>query len=413
MKYTLALKKLPFEPDCNQIIYIESSYDEAVNRYILDNLEHLCAYCLVRGYEFCYFPKMFEKGIDEDVLFYNAPYANPDVQPKPIGSDFLLRYMSHPENKELIPPSLIYLSNNMKEKPEKGETLFKAVSVTDQDEYPTVEDIFDLRLREIIKELFEKKEGVVDCERCCDIRFSISGDKTEEELEEQKTRVRLSKVPKESKTESEKLEEKSKRKKPPFRRLWEEMMFYLGDESDQDNYNITADDRFEEESTQLSPEVKKEIKKMVVKQGVNALQLIQYIKSLEPLSRLRITKDFHIFLPDYKNEEIEMTPLYKAVFLLFLRHQEGIVFKYLPDYKEELLEIYSQLKPTGNKEKMMETIEDATLPFGNSINICCARIREAFIKHFDEHLARNYFITGARGEAKKITLPRELVKWEV
>ena len=29
-----------------------------------------------------------------------------------------------------------------------------------------------------------------------------------------------------------------------------------------------------------------------------------------------------------------------------------------------------------------------------------------------DHLARNFFITGVRGEAKRITLPRELVKWD-
>ena len=386
MKYTLALKKLPFEPDCNQIIYIESSYDEAVNRYILDNLEHLCAYCLVRGYEFCYFPKMFEKGIDEAVLFYNAPYANPDVQPKPIGSDFLLRYMSHPENKELIPPSLIYLSNNMKEKPEKGETLFKAVSVTDQDEYPTVEDIFDLRLKEIVKELFVVYE------------YSYIEYHIDRAVREERDEVRFSIGP----------DEKEKKQKKPVRGDLYEMRCDMDEPKEVES----ADDRFEEESTQLTPEVKKEIKKMVMKQGVDALQLIQYIKSLEPLSRLHITKDFRIFVPDYGNKEIEMTPLYKAVFLLFLQHPEGIRFKCLPDYREELLEIYSQLKPTGEKEKMLKSIEDATLPFGNSINICCARIREAFIRQFKEHLARNYFITGVRGEAKKITLPRDLVVWD-
>ncbi|MBR4130162.1 MAG: hypothetical protein IKU02_04450 [Bacteroidaceae bacterium] len=395
MKYTLALKKLPFEPLKKQIIYVESSYDEAVNKYIQDNLEHLCVYCHLRGYEFCYFPKMFEKGIDEDVLFYNAPYANRDAQPESIGSDFLLRYMSHPENKELIPPSLIYLSKKMKEKPEKGETLFKAVSVTDQDEYPTIADIFDLRLKEIVKELFEGVES--SSQDMFD--FDDSDESLSYERKRRDANFSISE------------EKEKKEKKRPLRKIWvtfEEMLG--GDEKPQPPKS--ADDRFEEESTQLSPEVKKEIKKMVVKQGVDALQLIQYIKSLEPLSRLRITKDFHIFVPDYGNKEIEMFPLHKAVFLLFLRHPEGIIFKHLPDYKEELMEIYSQLRPTGNREKMLETIEDATLPFGDSINICCSRIREAFVKKFKEHLARNYFITGERGEAKKITLPRDLVVWE-
>lgn len=48
----------------------------------------------------------------------------------------------------------------------------------------------------------------------------------------------------------------------------------------------------------------------------------------------------------------------------------------------------------------------------NSINEKCARIRSAFVKEFKEGLAKNYFVTGKRGEIKKISLPRDLVVWE-
>ena len=107
-----------------------------------------------------------------------------------------------------------------------------------------------------------------------------------------------------------------------------------------------------------------------------------------------------------------MTPLPKALFLLFLSHPDGIPFKYLPDYKEELAKIYFELKPNVDPVVANRSIEDLTTPFGNSINEKCARIREAFVRHFAEHLAENYFITGKRGEPKKITLPRDLVNWE-
>ena len=107
-----------------------------------------------------------------------------------------------------------------------------------------------------------------------------------------------------------------------------------------------------------------------------------------------------------------MEPLVKAVFFLFLKHPEGIVFKYLPDYREELIYIYRDLRPLGLDDRSLHSIEDVTNPCLNSINEKCARIRAAFINKFDEHLAKNYFITGERGEAKKITLDRKLVIWE-
>ena len=102
----------------------------------------------------------------------------------------------------------------------------------------------------------------------------------------------------------------------------------------------------------------------------------------------------------------------KAVFLLFLNHPEGILFKHLPDYREELANIYVKLKPIGLSDRALQSIEDVTNPMLNSINEKCARIRGAFVGQFDNHMARHYYIDGLRGQAKKISLPRELVVWE-
>ncbi|MBR1502897.1 MAG: hypothetical protein IJ618_03320 [Prevotella sp.] len=117
-------------------------------------------------------------------------------------------------------------------------------------------------------------------------------------------------------------------------------------------------------------------------------------------------------LPDYNDMEIKMEPLVKAVYLLFLRHPEGIAFKQLPDYREELTEIYVKLKPAGLTERAMQSIEDVTNPMLNSINEKCARIRGAFVGQFDEYMAKSYYVDGARSEAKRIALDRSLVVWE-
>lgn len=146
--------------------------------------------------------------------------------------------------------------------------------------------------------------------------------------------------------------------------------------------------------------------------GLNEWTFRGLFKKKAQLSRLVITKDYRILLPEYNDIEVKMEPLVKAVYILFLKHPEGIVFKGLFDYREELLGIYKQLKPLGLNQRTIQSIEDVTNPLLNSINEKCARIRSAFVKEFDEGLAKNYFVTGERGEAKKITLPRELVVWE-
>ena len=137
---------------------------------------------------------------------------------------------------------------------------------------------------------------------------------------------------------------------------------------------------------------------MLRQRGISQYLLEQLIHPDDRLSRLVITKDFRLLLPDYNNMEIKMEPLTKAVYLLFLNHPEGILFKYLPDYRVT--------------DRAIQSIEDVTNPLLNSINEKCARIRGAFVGLFDDHIARHYYIDGHRGEAKKIALPRELVVWE-
>ena len=104
-------------------------------------------------------------------------------------------------------------------------------------------------------------------------------------------------------------------------------------------------------------------------------------------------------LNDYVKEGLEIV---KAVYVLFLHHPEGIVFKCLPDFRRELADIYQKIKPLGLNERAIRSIEDVTNPYLNSINEKCARIRGAFISQFDENLAQHYYINGMRGEVKKI-----------
>ena len=71
---------------------------------------------------------------------------------------------------------------------------------------------------------------------------------------------------------------------------------------------------------------------------------MELIKPTKELSRLLVTENYCITLPDYDNTEVRLEPIQKAIYLLFLRHAEGIRFKELPDYREELAEIYHSMK---------------------------------------------------------------------
>ena len=165
-----------------------------------------------------------------------------------------------------------------------------------------------------------------------------------------------------------------------------------------------------EDKQKLLKEVKEKVQKLK-EYGMSEKEITALFHTEQPLLKLFVSKNYKIFLGD-ERKEVHMEPLVKAVYLLFLKHPEGIAFKNLPAYRQELTKIYSEVRPWGLSDRALRSIEDVTNPMLNSINEKCARIRGAFIGQFDDHLARHYYIDGLRGEAKKIALPRDLVVWE-
>ena len=162
--------------------------------------------------------------------------------------------------------------------------------------------------------------------------------------------------------------------------------------------------------TVLVEEVKEKVQ-MLNEYGMSEKDITSLLRPNQPLLKLTISRNNKIFLGE-ERREVHMEPLVKAVYLLFLKHPEGILFKHLPDYREELTQIYVKLKPYGMSDRVIRSIEDVTNPLLNSINEKCARIRGAFVGQFDDHLARHYYIDGPRGEVKRIALPSDLVVWE-
>ena len=145
--------------------------------------------------------------------------------------------------------------------------------------------------------------------------------------------------------------------------------------------------------------------------GMTEEEIISLLFCTQPLPKLIISRNYRIFLGD-ERKEVHLEPLVKAVYLLFLKHPEGIVFKDLPDCREELAKIYNKVRPWGLTDRALKSLEDVTNPMLNSINEKCARIRKAFGALLDSSVAGQYYIKGVRGKAKKIALPRELVVWE-
>lgn len=168
-----------------------------------------------------------------------------------------------------------------------------------------------------------------------------------------------------------------------------------------------ADRNFDSEVKKLSEEIKEKVNKLRL-YGMSEIAIKALFQKEQKLSRLVITDDYRIVLPDYGDMEIKMEPLPKAVYFLYLRHPEGLMFKELPCYRDEFMEIYKRL--TNRRDAVaLRSAERVLNPMDNSINEKCSRIREAFISRFDDTLARKYYITSYYQLKKRIELDRYLV----
>lgn len=347
---------LPFKPNFEDVFYVEDEFNPTVNEYIAEHYEELCKRFAKQSLVFNYFPKLCKQIVPQDTLLYMFPYMKADAVCVN-GNISLETLKKHLACGSFDGPALIHAI-----KTDLGDDcVIHAYSY-----YPLVPDS-----NVSLNDQFEWYTLSVCSDDYIGPHYKI-----------------------------------------------EEVGSSSGDDSDAADRNFDAVDidfrndyahyLIKAEDLKLVEEVRDRIKELC-KRGYQLSLLQNLIEEQPTLSRMVITKNYRIFLPDYNNVEITMSPLPKAVYLLFLKHPEGILFKYLGDYYEELLDIYKEIGNRVIERNVRKSIHDITDPTNNSINEKCARIREAFLKHFDTPYAKNYYITGLRGEPKRITLPRELV----
>ena len=187
-------------------------------------------------------------------------------------------------------------------------------------------------------------------------------------------------------------------------------------------------ERLEQTAEEMALEVKRLTEQIVAADrkdlllraiGVPLLEELRIEAARGELSRLVITGDYRFVLADY-HREVELQPVHKAVYLLFLAHPEGIEFKRLCDYREELLGYYLKTARMMDREKIEESVDKLIDPLDNAINEKCSRIKKVFLDLMDEYRA-SYYIIGSHTKKhiagrvwyerlKIITLPREMVE---
>lgn len=339
---------LPFTPDVHDVIYVENEYDPVINGYIQEHYEELQQRFHSKKVTLNYLPKLCNQEVPKVVLQYMFPHMREDFS-FVNGNITIETLKEHLLSGTIEGPALIHF---VRMEAENTSNYYYTYRPLFADSPFSLSEQFERYLQPIT--LSYRGEAGTSFN-------ALSRPKSEDDVADH----------------------------------------YFNDGSD----NILFADK---SIGDLTEEIRKRIIELR-KRGVQLHLLHELVEEQPTLSRLVIDKDFRIILPDYNNMEITMSPLPKAVYLLFLKHPEGIVFKQLRNYHDELLDIYKQISNRVIESNIENSIRDITDPTKNSINEKCTRIREAFLKQFDSVYAQHYYITGKKGEPKRITLPRELV----
>ena len=155
-----------------------------------------------------------------------------------------------------------------------------------------------------------------------------------------------------------------------------------------------------------------EIRRLQEKFGVSIEELDVIMGYTVRLSPMHISRSGKVVLPEYDGVEVKMPNISKALYFLYLRHPEGMRFKDVADYRDELLGLYGSITGRDDPAEIEKSIDLLVDPFGNALNVNASRIKTAFRNVVSDRIARFYYLTGGAGETKQVPLDRDLVVWD-
>lgn len=376
---------IPFEIDAHDVIYIEKWYDEPTNEFIQSNFNIIRQHFENNGFHFLYMPRLSES-LKEDVISkYFVPRGDFILKGVSIDSSFMLNFLSkNNTNTNIVHgPALLY---DMSVKP--------IIKAGENDAQP-IQYVF--RITGLEPETFYFKNSNLS---------SVLG--------------------------------------------WIELDIFEGKQIENGTFDYDADDDILDEEDfsnneddffndnddviNMRKDVEEKVRQMNSIVGRKDYRI--NLESVSPkdfeLSRLVVTKDYRIILPDYENMEIDLGPQQKAIYLFFLnnnnsegymysdfvRNEEELLYWYdmglqakygksSTDKKEQFRLLINNKRINKSKNEKKEVFQDNSERFRTIVSL----INQKFVEKLIFRPSDQYIIPKGDGP-KSISLPRELVKWE-
>lgn len=148
--------------------------------------------------------------------------------------------------------------------------------------------------------------------------------------------------------------------------------------------------------------------------GISYDEIRQKLWNIEPISRISFHKGHSLYLIDY-DIKIKFSPIQYSVYILFLRHPEGIYLKHIANYSDELREIYrnallNKSRKCINETRISSIVERISDPTNHTLLEYISQIRRLFLTAIEyESRASHYYIKGARNKKYGISISRHFV----
>ncbi|MBQ0016426.1 MAG: hypothetical protein KBT04_05535 [Bacteroidales bacterium] len=377
-KYYVAISKaLPFEPQDDEIIFIEPEENPWLEAFIEEYYDDIVELFRSRKMRFVYMPRMIQ-GLNQERLDYNYPGMS--FQPQSLtNAEVVKRFY------------LTFFDNALSPMPRTPLLLrFK-------------------RFNTYNKKFPGGNPGSEVGEFYVFSHFSLPTEPSRKQTRQAtyKEDVRKEETIASSAVETKPLSDSEERRDElvPILRdylsnVGENIYFSLGPKP---LSTLTAEEH------QLIEEINERVEKLRNK-GVSEM----VIKSLFDVpkvqaSHLRISNDFRFYLTDYDNREVKMSVLPKVLYLFYLKHPEGVTFKDLSRHKKELMGYYKQISNRVDLQKMELSIKNLGNSESNSVYEKCSLIRAAFLREFDESVVDDFLVKELGEHKRVVKVNRDLI----
>ena len=125
-----------------------------------------------------------------------------------------------------------------------------------------------------------------------------------------------------------------------------------------------------------------------------------------------ITSDYRLFLDPGLKIEMRLSPSLKAVFILFLKHPEGVLFKDLGRYREELGRYFREASPFKDHDREVEILDRILDPSTKRLGIISSKLAQELSCYLDESSLGEFLIRKSSARVKTIPLNRSHVIWD-